>query len=75
MLQRAKDYADVLDAAAMAFGTHPDGSIPTEICNLRELIELLEMIPEEAIRDAVYDTMGHDTKQTIADFRASGYPR
>ena len=73
MLEDARNYSEVLDAASMAFDTEPRGVIPVEICNLAQLIELLEMVGEDAIKQAVYSEMARDTRETQADQRASGY--
>ncbi len=75
MLEDARNYSEVLDAAAMAFDTHPDGAIPPEICNLAQLIELLNLVGEDAIRDYIHDHEDADTRETLADFRNSGAPR
>jgi len=69
MLERAKDYSEILDANVMLYDTQPSGAIPEDLCNVAQLIELLEMVGEDAIRQAIQDDMDRETRETAIDLR------
>jgi len=67
MLKVVNDYIELLDMDELAYGKIGSGIIPEDMCNVRQLKELLELVGEDAIEQAVHDEEDRETAETLKD--------
>ena len=67
MLQSVNRYIELLDANELHYDTKANGAIPEDICNVRQLKELLELIGEDEIHQHIQDAEDKETAETKLD--------